>query len=125
MRYKKKKRQIVSAALAAMMAMQLCIPSATFAAVPTKKLKVITGFTELPEEVAHIQIPADAGENFEDYLNFPETIEASVVEYKNVNHQKIMRIAIRERKMRKRQQTTVIRKKTLELLPAVMQRKKI
>ena len=83
MRYKKKKRQIVSAALAAMMAMQLCIPSATFAAVPTKKLKVITGFTELPEEVAHIQIPADAGENFEDYLNFPETIEASVVEYKN------------------------------------------
>lgn len=88
MRYKKKKRQIISAALAAMMAMQLCIPSATFAAVPTKKLKVITGFTELPEEVAHIQIPADAGENFEDYLNFPETIEASVVEYKNVNHQK-------------------------------------
>ena len=88
MRYKKKKRQIVSAALAAMIAMQLCIPSATFAAVPTKKLKVITGFTELPEEVAHIQIPADAGENFEDYLNFPETIEASVVEYKNVNHQK-------------------------------------
>ena len=88
MRYKKKKWQIVSAALAAMMAMQLCIPSATFAAVPTKKLKVITGFTELPEEVAHIQIPADAGENFEDYLNFPETIEASVVEYKNVNHQK-------------------------------------
>ena len=85
---KKKKRQIVSAALAAMMAMQLCIPSATFAAVPTKKLKVITGFTELPEEVAHIQIPADAGENLEDYLNFPETIEASVVEYKNVNHQK-------------------------------------
>ena len=88
MRYRKKKRQIVSAALAAMMAMQLCIPSATFAAVPTKKLKVITGFTELPEEVAHIQIPADAGENFEDYLNFPETIEASVVEYKNVDHQK-------------------------------------
>ena len=88
MRYKKKKRQIVSAALAAMMAMQLCIPSATFAAIPTKKLKVITGFTELPEEVAHIQIPADAGENFEDYLNFPETIEASVVEYKNVDHQK-------------------------------------
>lgn len=88
MRYKKKKRQIVSAALAAMMAMQLCIPSATFAAVPTKRLKVITGFTELPEEVAHIQIPADAGENFEDYLNFPETIEASVVEYKNVDHQK-------------------------------------
>ena len=88
MRYKKKKRQIISAALAAMMAMQLCIPSATFAAVSTKKLKVITGFTELPEEVAHIQIPADAGENFEDYLNFPETIEASVVEYKNVNHQK-------------------------------------
>lgn len=88
MRYKKKKRQIVSAALAAVMAMQLCIPSATFAAVPTKKLKVITGFTELPEEVAHIQIPADAGENFEDYLNFPETIEASVVEYKNVDHQK-------------------------------------
>lgn len=85
---KKKKRQIVSAALAAMMAMQLCIPSATFAAVPTKKLKVITGFTELPEEVAHIQIPADAGENLEDYLDFPETIEASVVEYKNVNHQK-------------------------------------
>ena len=77
MRYKKKKRQIVSAALAAMMAMQLCIPSATFAAVPTKKLKVITGFTELPEEVAHIQIPADAGENFEDYLNFPETIEVT------------------------------------------------
>ena len=36
-----------------------------------------------------------------------------------------MRIAIRARKMRKRQQTTVIRKKTLELLPAVMQRKKI
>lgn len=67
--------------------MQLCIPSAAFAAVPTKKLKVITGFTELPEEVAHIQIPADAGENFEDYLNFPETIEASVVEYKNVDHQ--------------------------------------
>lgn len=88
MRYKKKKRQIVSAALAAMMAMQLCIPSATFAAVPAKKLKVITGFTELPEEVAHIQIPADAGENLEDYLNFPETIEASVVEYKNVDHQK-------------------------------------
>ena len=88
MRYKRKKRQIVSAALAAMMAMQLCIPSAAFAAVPTKKLKVITGFTELPEEVAHIQIPADAGENFEDYLNFPETIEASVVEYKNVDHQK-------------------------------------
>ena len=88
MRYKKKKRQIVSAALAAMMAMQLCIPSATFAAVPTKKLKVITGFTELPEEVAHIQIPADAGENLEDYLDFPETIEASVVEYKNVDHQK-------------------------------------
>lgn len=88
MRYKKKKRQIISAALAAMMAMQLCIPSATFAAVSTKKLKVITGFTELPEEVAHIQIPADAGENFEDYLNFPETIEASVVEYKNVDHQK-------------------------------------
>lgn len=88
MRYKKKKRQIVSAALAVMMAMQLCIPAATFAAVPTKKLKVITGFTELPEEVAHIQIPADAGENLEDYLNFPETIEASVVEYKNVNHQK-------------------------------------
>lgn len=85
---KKKKRQIISAALAAMMAMQLCIPSATFASVPTKKLKVITGFTELPEEVAHIQIPADAGENFEDYLNFPETIEASVVEYKNVDHQK-------------------------------------
>ena len=53
-----------------------------------KKLKVITGFTELPEEVAHIQIPADAGENLEDYLNFPETIEASVVEYKNVDHQK-------------------------------------
>lgn len=88
MRYKKKKRQIVSAALAVVMAMQLCIPSATFAAVPTKRLKVITGFTELPEEVAHIQIPADAGENFEDYLNFPETIEASVVEYKNVDHQK-------------------------------------
>ena len=88
MRYKKKKRQIVSAALAAVMAMQLCIPAATFAAVPTKKLKVITGFTELPEEVAHIQIPADAGESFEDYLNFPETIEASVVEYKNVDHQK-------------------------------------
>ena len=88
MRYKKKKRQIISAALAAMMAMQLCIPSATFASVPTKKLKVITGFTELPEEVAHIQIPADAGENLEDYLNFPETIEASVVEYKNVDHQK-------------------------------------
>jgi len=88
MRYKKKKRQIVSAALAAMMAMQLCVPSATFAAVPAKKLKVITGFTELPEEVAHIQIPADAGENLEDYLNFPETIEASVVEYKNVDHQK-------------------------------------
>ena len=88
MGYKKKKRQIISAALAAMMAMQLCVPSATFAAVPAKKLKVITGFTELPEEVAHIQIPADAGENLEDYLNFPETIEASVVEYKNVNHQK-------------------------------------
>ena len=49
---------------------------------------MITGFTELPEEVAHIQIPADAGENFEDYLNFPETIEASVVEYKNEDHQK-------------------------------------
>ena len=49
---------------------------------------MITGFTELPEEVAHIQIPADAGENLEDYLNFPETIEASVVEYKNVDHQK-------------------------------------
>ena len=88
MRYRKKKRQIVSAALAAVMAMQLCVPSATFAAAPAKKLKVITGFTELPEEVAHIQIPADAGENLEDYLNFPETIEASVVEYKNVNHQK-------------------------------------
>ena len=88
MRYKKKKRQIVSAALAAVMAMQLCVPSATFAAVSAKKLKVITGFTELPEEVAHIQIPADAGENLEDYLDFPETIEASVVEYKNVNHQK-------------------------------------
>lgn len=88
MRYRKKKRQIVSAALAAVMAMQLCVPSATFAAAPAKKLKVITGFTELPEEVAHIQIPADAGENFEDYLNFPETIEASVVEYKNVDHQK-------------------------------------
>lgn len=88
MRYKKKKRQIVSAALAAVMAMQLCIPSATFAAAPTKRLKVITGFTDLPEEVAHIQIPADAGENLEDYLDFPETIEASVVEYKNVNHQK-------------------------------------
>ena len=87
MRYKKEKRQIVSAALAAMMAMQLCIPAAAFAADPTKQLKVITGFTELPEEVAHIQIPADAGENFEDYLNFPETIEASVVEYKNVDHQ--------------------------------------
>lgn len=70
------------------MVTQLCIPAATFAAVPTKKLKVITGFTELPEEVAHIQIPADAGENLEDYLDFPETIEASVVEYKNVNHQK-------------------------------------
>lgn len=40
MRYKKKKRQIVSAALAAVMAMQLCVPSATFAAVPAKKLKV-------------------------------------------------------------------------------------
>ena len=39
MRYKKKKRQIVSAALAAVMAMQLCIPSATFAAVPTKKVE--------------------------------------------------------------------------------------
>ena len=65
MRYKKKKRQIVSAALAVVMAMQLCVPSATFAAVPAKKLKVITGFTELPEEVAHIQIPADAGENFD------------------------------------------------------------
>ena len=38
---------------------------------------------------------------------------------------KIMRIAIRARKMRKRQQTTVIRKKTRKLLPAVMQRKKI
>ena len=85
---KKKKRQIVSAALAAVMAMQLCVPSATFAAAPAKILKVITGFTELPEEVAHIQIPADAGENLEDYLDFPETIEASVVEYKNVNHQK-------------------------------------
>lgn len=88
MRDKREKRRILSATLIAAMVTQLCIPAATFAAVPTKKLKVITGFTELPEEVAHIQIPADAGENFEDYLNFPETIEASVVEYKNVNHQK-------------------------------------
>ena len=120
MRYKKKKRQIVSAALAAMMAMQLCIPAATFAAVPTKQLKVITGFTELPEEVAHIQIPADAGENFEDYLNFPETIEASVVEYKNVDHQKNNADRDKARKMRKRQQTTVIRKKTRKLLPTAM-----
>ena len=77
--------------------------AATFAAVPTKKLKVITGFTELPEEVAHIQIPADAGENLEDYLDFPETIEASVVEYKNVNHQKNNADPIRAQKMRKRQ----------------------
>lgn len=88
MRDKREKKRILSATLIAAMVTQLCIPSATFAAVPTKKLKVITGFTELPEEVAHIQIPADAGENFEDYLNFPETIEASVVEYKNVDHQK-------------------------------------
>ena len=88
MRDKREKKRILSATLIAAMVTQLCIPAATFAAVPTKKLKVITGFTELPEEVAHIQIPADAGENFEDYLNFPETIEASVVEYKNVNHQK-------------------------------------
>ena len=88
MRDKREKKRILSATLIAAMVTQLCIPAATFAAVPTKKLKVITGFTELPEEVAHIQIPADAGENFEDYLNFPETIEASVVEYKNVDHQK-------------------------------------
>lgn len=88
MRDKREKRRILSATLIAAMVTQLCIPAATFAAVPTKKLKVITGFTELPEEVAHIQIPADAGENLEDYLDFPETIEASVVEYKNVNHQK-------------------------------------
>lgn len=88
MRDKREKKRILSATLIAAMVTQLCIPAATFAAVPTKKLKVITGFTELPEEVAHIQIPADAGENLEDYLDFPETIEASVVEYKNVNHQK-------------------------------------
>lgn len=88
MRDKREKRRILSATLIAAMVTQLCTPAATFAAAPAKKLKVITGFTELPEEVAHIQIPADAGENFEDYLNFPETIEASVVEYKNVNHQK-------------------------------------
>ena len=88
MRDKREKKRILSATLIAAMVTQLCIPAATFAAVPAKKLKVITGFTELPEEVAHIQIPADSGENFEDYLNFPETIEASVVEYKNVNHQK-------------------------------------
>lgn len=88
MRDKREKRRILSATLIAAMVTQLCTPVATFAAAPAKKLKVITGFTELPEEVAHIQIPADAGENFEDYLNFPETIEASVVEYKNVNHQK-------------------------------------
>ena len=88
MRDEREKRRILSATLIAAMVTQLCTPVATFAAAPAKKLKVITGFTELPEEVAHIQIPADAGENFEDYLNFPETIEASVVEYKNVNHQK-------------------------------------
>ena len=88
MRDKREKKRILSATLIAAMVTQLCIPAATFAAVPAKKLKVITGFTELPEEVAHIQIPADSGENFEDYLNFPETIEVSVVEYKNVNHQK-------------------------------------
>lgn len=88
MRDKREKKRILSATLIAAMVTQLCIPAATFAAVPTKKLKVITGFTELPEEVAHIQIPADAGENLEDYLDFPETIEASVVEYKNVDHQK-------------------------------------
>ena len=88
MRDKREKKRILSATLIAAMVTQLCIPAATFAAVPAKKLKVITGFTELPEEVAHIQIPADVGENLEDYLDFPETIEASVVEYKNVNHQK-------------------------------------
>ena len=88
MRDKREKKRILSATLIAAMVTQLCIPAATFAAVPAKKLKVITGFTELPEEVAHIQIPADAGENLEDYLDFPETIEASVVEYKNVDHQK-------------------------------------
>ena len=124
MRYKKKKRQIVSAALAVMMAMQLCIPSATFAAVPTKKLKVITGFTELPEEVAHIQIPADAGENFEDYLNFPETIEASVVEYKNVDHQKNNADRDKGAEDEKAAADDRDKKERLrKLLPAVMQRK--
>lgn len=80
MRDRKKKRQIISLAVTTAMLMQLCAPAAAWAAVPVKKVKVITEFSELPEEVAHIQIPADAGEHLEEYLHFPETIEATVVE---------------------------------------------
>lgn len=81
MRDRKRKRRYVSMALTMAMVMQLWAPAAAWAAVPVKKVKIITEFTELPEEVRHIQIPAGVSEEeFDQYLQFPETIEATVIE---------------------------------------------
>lgn len=77
----RKRKKYASMALTMAMVMQLCAPAAAWAAVPVKKVKIITEFTELPEEVRHIQIPAGVGEEeFDQYLQFPETIEATVIE---------------------------------------------
>lgn len=81
MRDRKRKRRYVSMALTMAMVMQLWAPAAAWAAVPVKKVKIITEFTELPEDVRHIQIPAGVSEEeFDQYLQFPETIEATVIE---------------------------------------------
>ncbi len=77
----RKRKKYVSMALTMVMVMQLWAPAAAWAAVPVKKVKIITEFTELPEDVRHIQIPAGVSEEeFDQYLQFPETIEATVIE---------------------------------------------
>ena len=56
-------------------------PEAVWGAAAHKKVKIITEFAELPKSVSHIQIPAGVEEaELGQYLQFPETLEAYVME---------------------------------------------
>lgn len=82
MREKHIYRRYLSMAMTAVMTIQLCAPpEAVWGAAAHKKVKIITEFAELPESVSHIQIPAGVEETeLEQYLQFPETLEAYIME---------------------------------------------
>ena len=82
MREKYRYRRYLSMAMTAVMTLQLCAPpEAVWGAAAHKKVKIITEFAELPKSVSHIQIPAGVEEaELGQYLQFPETLEAYVME---------------------------------------------